>query len=613
MNAFGVGLDSATTATAVLGWIGQSLLFGSVLAAVTWLGVRIARRQLPPPLEMAFWCLVLIKFLVPTGPACPYSLASLWNRVSPPRVTEFTLPEVFGIGIEDGETIATDSTTLTPITEPPPRWPWTQYVVVGYLLVAVGLGATRAESYRLFRARCTALPPADAATIALVHDVCRRLNVLRLPLVRLSDEPHATFVMGFVRPLLVLSRRHLVRPDELETVIVHEIAHLRRGDLVVRWLQCFAGTILFFWPVVSWVNRRIDRARELACDEWALRHGRLTASEYARCLLSAVQPRPATRALYRPACMAGSPSTIERRIDVILTLPRARQRRPAWGLLAVVVLFAWGGFTLTGVAVAREQGKTDKVKYESTEKDMRAHAQVLFDRIKEYTAGDLDGDGEVTKEECWAFITAAVLEAPGPVLRVYPEADQNRDGTLDFVEALEFVRGDQELTRFQKKTQQALEVAKKDGDHEVVKQMKSRYVAEEMDVYHFILDRRDHLLDLTQCDPSAAAVKKAAKKMFTVDSERDADLKKASRPEQMVAEVTKLREEAAKLRAKAAEVGGAKADELEAKAAKVDEKAAQLKARFAASLQDKVAKLRESGDEESAAKLARYVTKLEAL
>ncbi len=70
--------------------------------------------------------------------------------------------------------------------------------------------------------------------------------------------------------------------------MVHEVTHLRRGDPWLRCLQWIAGTVLFFWPVVAWVNRHIDLAREHACDRWALRHGKLCASEYARCLLEAV-------------------------------------------------------------------------------------------------------------------------------------------------------------------------------------------------------------------------------------------------------------------------------------------------------------------------------------
>ena len=181
-----------------------------------------------------------------------------------------------------------------------------------YLACATGLLVVRVRSYRALVARCRALLPADQATCNLVASVCRRLGVQRVPSVRISEEVPAPFVMGIFRPLLILSRRQLVRPDELETVVVHEVTHLRRGDLFVRYLQWTAGTVLFFWPVVAWVNRRIDAALEHACDEWALRYGRLTAGEYARCLLRAIRPMRSHRFAYEPAYMAAHPAMLER-------------------------------------------------------------------------------------------------------------------------------------------------------------------------------------------------------------------------------------------------------------------------------------------------------------
>jgi hypothetical protein len=146
---------------------------------------------------------------------------------------------------------------------------------------------------------------------------------------------------------LVLPRRRPSTTDELEAVVLHEIAHLKRRDMLVRQLQWCVGTALYFWPVVAWVNRRIDLAREQACDAFALRHGRLSVQEYARCLQRAAQPpRPWFRA-YGPAAMASAPGTLERRIDMILrTKTKSTPRRLR--LAGAAFLMAWSVFVLTG-------------------------------------------------------------------------------------------------------------------------------------------------------------------------------------------------------------------------------------------------------------------------
>jgi hypothetical protein len=395
----------------------------------------------------------------------------------------------------------------------------------------------------------------------------------------------------------------------VETVVVHEVTHLRRGDLLVRCVQCVAGTVLFFWPVVAWVNRRIDRAREHACDEWALRHGRLTASEYARCLLSVVQPFPAQPLSYQPACMAGSVKTIERRIDVILALPSRRRRRSIWGLFTVALLVAWGGFTLTGAARAEDdQEKANKPAYSATEQDMRRHASVVYARVNEHAAGDMDGNGEVSKEECWAFLTAAVLQMPDAVLKEYPKADADRDGSLALMEAYLFVRGDDVIDGLHKKAQPKLEAALKKGDKELAKQLKDELFTAEMDAWHFILDRRDALLDMMNGEPSAENVKAVAAKVAKLET-----TDRAKKIAGAIDEVAGMKKKAAALRAKAAEVGGDEAAKYEAKADELEAKAAQMKQGITSKLETEIAKLEAAGEEDKAAELRAMLAKLEEL
>ena len=235
------------------------------------------------------------------------------------------------------------------------------------LAATLGVLIVRTQRQRALLARCRDLPRADESVHSLVRAVCRRLGVRRVPSVRISDESSAPFVLGLVHPLLVLSHRQLVRPDELETVIVHEVAHLRRGDLLVRHLQWIAGALLFFWPVVAWVNRRIDAARECACDEWALRHGKLGPGDYARCLLRAVQPARLAWLTCHPAGMAANHTTIERRIDMILESPHRPLRRPAWGLLTCAFLLGWGVFALAGAADAGQSAQLTQQAWPATE------------------------------------------------------------------------------------------------------------------------------------------------------------------------------------------------------------------------------------------------------
>ncbi len=513
MNALLAAIDVNGSTSAVLSWVGQALLYGTALAAVTWLAVRTVLRRVRPELQAALWLIVLVKFIVPVGPGSSWSLASvgsaLREAVVPARSAEASRPAEAAGGtllawIEDDHAAAPAAEVVAAAA---PKWGL--LLGAAYLLGVAASVLLRLGSYRRFVAKCRRLPAADASVVALVRVVCERLGLRRVPDVRMSDEAPAPFVMGVLRPMLVLSRRQFVRPDELEAVVLHEVAHLRRGDLMVRYVQWLAGTLMFFWPVVAWVNRRIDLAREHACDEWALRHGRLSAGEYARCLLRALQPAESRRAIYRPAAMAVNLRTIERRIDMILDAAQGRRTLGAMSVPALVLVAAWAGFVLSGAATAKEpapaaqetvtveqDGNQQKIMVRrvhtgdaATDEDVQVFVKHLegeglwmtadgdvinvppaagawvdadgneqpirrrmvmahFESAEDLAAfgaahptADADGNGEVTRVERLAYLTAVAMSDPAVLLAAHPAADSDANGTLEASEAARWAAG----------------------------------------------------------------------------------------------------------------------------------------------------------------------------
>ena len=590
----------------VLGGLGEALLVGSLLAALTWALVRVFQKHISPAMEMALWGIVLLRFIIPGGPSWSGSFANLCFVVVPTPQHAVTATETLPTNLLPAD--------ITPTAGDAPGaqsvatwWPgWATVGVATYVAALIGLGVLRAASYRRFRAQCAALPEADGDTWRIVRDVCRRIGTRRMPLIRISDDNRAPFVMGVFYPLLVLSRRQLVRPDELETVIVHEVTHLRRGDMLVRCVQCVAGLVFFFWPVVAWVNRRIDRAREYACDEWALRRGKLSPGQYARCLFETTRWRRLSRWTYAPACMAGHPSTIERRIDVILTQPNRAPRGVLGRLGAAVLLVAWCGFSLTG---AQEPANGAKTKYEATEAGMRQHADVLFAQVKELPGGDVNGDGTVTKEECWAFVTAVILSQPEAVLAAYPWADRNDNKQLETEEAFYFGRGDYDFEALHEKLAADKKKVGDGKDQQKVQEFKQKMATAEYATWHVILDRRAALVAQAKTLPSPEFVRKVLNNdMKELLAESD-----FGQCAQGVKEVAKLKQEAKKLRAKASGASPADKAELEAKATQFEDKATQLASKIEAEIGTHLEAADTKGATDEAARYRDLLKKLESL
>ncbi|MCL2083768.1 MAG: M56 family metallopeptidase [Oscillospiraceae bacterium] len=85
-----------------------------------------------------------------------------------------------------------------------------------------------------------------------------------------SKKADAPMLIGLFKPAVILPEREYTEA-QLKAVLLHELTHLRRKDILVKWLSVIACAVHWFNPVVWAARREIDRACELACDETVIR------------------------------------------------------------------------------------------------------------------------------------------------------------------------------------------------------------------------------------------------------------------------------------------------------------------------------------------------------
>lgn len=124
----------------------------------------------------------------------------------------------------------------------------------------------------LRRLRQTAITQAPASVRASFDRICTALGLSRSVALRVCTAIDGPMTIGTLRAivLLPLSALTSLGPDELEVVLAHELAHVRRADFFWNILQTIAETLFFFHPAVWWINARIRHERELCCDDMAL-------------------------------------------------------------------------------------------------------------------------------------------------------------------------------------------------------------------------------------------------------------------------------------------------------------------------------------------------------
>ena len=148
---------------------------------------------------------------------------------------------------------------------------------------------------------------ADATLAVLVGEAACRLGLRRVPQTVLTEVDCSPFVCGIRRAVLVLPRQltSTLSDTELNHVLLHELAHVRRLDLVWGWIGELARVVYFFHPVVHWIAYRIRLERELACDQLAMATSGQGAAEYAATLVRVVSQSSEPSVFKTSAASAG--------------------------------------------------------------------------------------------------------------------------------------------------------------------------------------------------------------------------------------------------------------------------------------------------------------------
>ena len=150
-----------------------------------------------------------------------------------------------------------------------PFLPW----AVAVWLIGVGVLSLRlfASWLSVLRLRRRATQPASADWQAMLGRLAERLRVTRPVKLVESALVEVPAVIGWLRPVILLPASAMtgLTTEQLEALLAHELAHVRRHDYLINLLQTVVETLLFYHPAVWWVSHRIRIEREHCCDDLA--------------------------------------------------------------------------------------------------------------------------------------------------------------------------------------------------------------------------------------------------------------------------------------------------------------------------------------------------------
>ena len=207
--------------------------------------------------------------------------------------------------------------------------PW----VVSIWLAGVLVLAVRAVGgwWKLEQIRGAANKRIPVEVMASFRRTAMRLHVGGRVILRLSDEVISPMAMGIWKTAIILPVSAVMQltPMQLEAVLAHEIAHVRRWDYLGNLFQTAVECLLFFHPAVWWVSRHTRDLRELCCDEVAVKSCE-DPTVYVEALLRMEEQR--TMRLQLAMALRGRDGSLLKRVKQVLGEEMTMERETMCGV-----------------------------------------------------------------------------------------------------------------------------------------------------------------------------------------------------------------------------------------------------------------------------------------
>ena len=280
-----------------------------------------------------------------------------------------------------------------------------------------------------------------------------------------SSTIDAPMVVGWLRPLVLVPATAFtsLTPDQLQTILAHELQHIARRDHLVNMLQAFIEVLLFFHPVTWWLSRQVRAERENCCDDGALL---VTGSPrtFAEALLVLESLRAGQTTSTRLLTATGG--SLMHRVSRLFGSDQPQPLHAGWRAVSACTLLAFAGLafataTTDPTAIAQDRGGADakQADLDELKTNIEERVRAMGMNLRRQVAA-----GEITADEA----RARFEEGEARMWRRYRAAEAQNASTgtpkSDYDAAVEkMTRMVEDGTITREQMQQRLDRMKQDG------------------------------------------------------------------------------------------------------------------------------------------------------
>ncbi|WP_372369275.1 M56 family metallopeptidase [Candidatus Uabimicrobium sp. HlEnr_7] len=260
----------------------------------------------------------------------------------------------------------------------------------------------------------------------LLNHYCQKMRISK-PIRILSSKNQfvdSPCVVGILSPRIILPD-YIIQEwslSKLTPVVLHELAHIKRKDLLIVWLQSIAQLIYFFHPLVWYINQKISQEREFICDDLAIEYFDNRCKDYARILIEFTSLRQ--RKIFLTSLtlsFSQKKSFLQRRVVRIMNIDYIVSRKMN------KTHFLLLGFIISSICLFADEGNSD-LKQDKKVKVLEERVKKLEEQVTRYAVRNqkISEQQFKAKERMRQDLLLYSAEKLQEIENLYQKANQNR-------------------------------------------------------------------------------------------------------------------------------------------------------------------------------------------
>ncbi|MFL0194251.1 M56 family metallopeptidase [Clostridium sp. WILCCON 0269] len=331
---------------------------GSIFALLILILKFLFKEKLQIRLINCLWIFLIVRLLIPYAPQTSFSIYNLYHLpgnkiIQDNYIKNYSMDKSVINGPTDKfEEVSNDYASVKPknidanrLSYPKTKMFYFEICAAVWMLICIILTMSIFITTAAFYAKLRKEKMVNEIEFIEILNNCRqKMHINKHVEIISTDIVKSPAIFGFIHPKILLPSNinKVISQEQLSCIIFHELAHLKRKDMLVDFLVSILKIMHWFNPILWYAFFKMEQDKELACDEMALNY--CNCSKYGYTIITLLEAYKESNPAYGLDCIINNKKEIKRRITMISLFKKSSYR---WTAVSITVLLVIGGIILT--------------------------------------------------------------------------------------------------------------------------------------------------------------------------------------------------------------------------------------------------------------------------